>query len=187
MLVEKEKKGSSYTHSRHPSLSEDKKAKIKAFTKEYTHKVLKKLKEKGKLRKSSANGQANGHANGHSHHQSRSESAKSASQVRETSTPVETPISESTPSLIPDGTPTQAGSSLDLVSDIFGADDDDDEAPLEDMDMGTSPLAPPTPSDQRKSMALKMALVDQYRPPAPSSRNIRIGEIGTPETPRSTD
>ncbi|ORX40448.1 hypothetical protein BD324DRAFT_658455 [Kockovaella imperatae] len=51
ILVEKEKKGHSYASSRHPQLSEEKKAKIKSFTKEFAHKVLKRLKEKGKLRR----------------------------------------------------------------------------------------------------------------------------------------
>ncbi|KAK4688692.1 [histone H3]-lysine36 N-trimethyltransferase, partial [Tremellales sp. Uapishka_1] len=49
ILVDKEKRGSSYASTRHPTLSDEKRAKMKLFVKEYTHKLLKKLKEKGKL------------------------------------------------------------------------------------------------------------------------------------------
>ena len=60
--MEKEKKGQSYGSNRHPSLSDEKKAKMKAFTKEYAHKLLKKLKEKGKIRKGVPSVKSNGFA-----------------------------------------------------------------------------------------------------------------------------
>lgn len=124
ILVDKEKKGHSYTSTRHPSLSEDKKAKLKSFTKDYTHKVLKKLKEKGKLRKVNIP-----HTNGHGH-----------SSTPSTSTPVTTVLE------------TRDGSA-DLVSDIFGADDPDDidldldmETEMEDDVLTTNPEPEPDPN-----------------------------------------
>lgn len=57
-LVEKEKRSASYQAHRHPTLTDEKKAKIKAFTKEFTHKLLKRLKDKGKLRRPSSASQS---------------------------------------------------------------------------------------------------------------------------------
>jgi histone-lysine N-methyltransferase SETD2 len=49
VLVDKEKRGKSYTEGKLDSLSPEKQEKMKKFIKEYAHKILKKLKDKGKL------------------------------------------------------------------------------------------------------------------------------------------
>ncbi|TXT15823.1 hypothetical protein VHUM_00326 [Vanrija humicola] len=111
ILVDKEKRGHSYAAHRHPSLSEEKKAKIKAFTKEYAHKVLKKLKAKGKLRDP---------------RKSESSSQTHWSPAKNDSTPSATPgKSVSTPSgsLMQD---TPRGGSQ-ILDEMFGEDDNDDE------------------------------------------------------------
>jgi hypothetical protein len=115
LLVEKEKKGHSYAAHRHPTLTDDKRAKIKAFTKEFVHKVLKKLKEKGKLRKGP-------HASGSGSSKSRDHGSKSAS------TPSATPNTVSDNSTVlqtPDG-------HNDLVNDIFDVGEDDDDRSIHD-------------------------------------------------------
>ena len=167
ILVEKEKKGHSYFSTRNPTLSDEKKAKLKSFVKEYAHKVLKKLKEKGKLRKVSSHGQ--------------STTTPSASA---------TPATTSTPSALlasPNGS-----SHGELVVDIFGADDDGDDDGDdnngdgdEDLDMGemddeskapqsTDPQTPDfsSPMGNGNGIAPLKALsnegavkVDSFRPP----------------------
>ncbi|WVQ83668.1 hypothetical protein IAT38_005811 [Cryptococcus sp. DSM 104549] len=134
ILVEKEKKGHTYASSRHPSLSEEKKAKMKAFTKDFAHKVLKRLKAKGTLRKPGSSS-APSHPNGNAH-------PSSSTHDGTPSTVSMTPLIE---------TP-QREKDADLVDDIFGVDDDrDGEAMDIDMDeLGDSSVrspsfAPPTP------------------------------------------
>ncbi|WWD19848.1 hypothetical protein CI109_104315 [Kwoniella shandongensis] len=127
ILVEKEKKGHSYSTTRHPSLSDEKKVKMKAFTKEFTHKVLKRLKEKGKLRKPSGHGHTNGGGGGSSATPSASASTLTPTPTPGGSTMVDTPQREK------DGS---------LVDDIFGADDEDDA----DMELDQDQDEPPTPS-----------------------------------------
>ena len=143
--MEKEKKGHSYASSRHPTLSDDKKAKIKSFTKEYTHKVLKRLKEKGKLRQPN-------------HHSGSST----------TSTPVAaTPSTDLTaPSAVLD-TPNGHG---DLVTDIFGDGSDDELG--DDMDIEMEDQSPAmTPMSTEKFTFSPIAdktngavRVDSFRP-----------------------
>ncbi len=106
VLVEKEKKGHSHTSTRHPTLSDEKKAKLKAFTKEYSHKLLKKLKEKGKLRRIASSTKSNGS--------------------------MSTPQTFSTPSRIPPDTPTgsearheEEAEHDDLLDEMFGDGDVD--------------------------------------------------------------
>ncbi|KAL7424574.1 histone methyltransferase set2 [Cryptotrichosporon argae] len=101
-LVEKEKQRSSYAAHRHPQLSDEKKAKIKAFTKEYAHKILKKLKERGQLR--------------------RPGTATGASQSQRT--PADETRSLSTPSVSHTDLLTPAEG--DLVDDVFGDLDERD-------------------------------------------------------------
>ncbi|OCF43734.1 histone-lysine N-methyltransferase, H3 lysine-36 specific [Kwoniella heveanensis CBS 569] len=131
ILVEKEKKGHTYPTTRVPTLSEEKKAKMKAFTKDFTHKVLKRLKEKGKLIRVGAN------------REMPSQSARSNSNP--TSTPsrlgreLDTSESQSLATPTPSGTVIetprdQDDKEGDLVDDIFGKDDDDMDMELE-MDM----------------------------------------------------
>ena len=123
ILVEKEKKGHSYATTRHPSLSEEKKAKMKAFTKVYSHKLLNRLKEKGKLRRiSSTVSKANG--------------AASAS----TTVSVSTPMTVSTPSRVPSETPNGSEARHDdLLDEMFGGADEELEGD-EDGDTDPSPL-----------------------------------------------
>ncbi|WOO81021.1 Histone-lysine N-methyltransferase, H3 lysine-36 specific [Vanrija pseudolonga] len=111
ILVDKEKRGHSYTAHRHPSLSEEKKAKIKAFTKEYAHKVLKKLKAKGKLKDP---------------RKTESSSQTHWSPAKNDSTPSATPgKSASTPSgSLTQDTPRGGSQILD---EMFGVDDNDDD------------------------------------------------------------
>lgn len=111
ILVDKEKRGHSYTSHRHPSLSEEKKAKIKAFTKEYAHKVLKKLKAKGKLKDP---------------RKTESSSQTHWSPAKNDSTPSATPgKSASTPSgSLTQDTPRGGSQILD---EMFGVDDQDDD------------------------------------------------------------
>lgn len=106
ILVEKEKRGRSYADSRNPSLTEEKKAKMKAFTKEYAHKVLRNLKAKGKLRN------------------------VQRPEKSSPSTPAATP-GASRAKLSPSATPAHTGSSFSgtpngsaLVDEMFGADAD---------------------------------------------------------------
>lgn len=125
-LVEKEKRGHSYTSARHPSLSDEKKAKIKQFTKDYAHKLLKRLKEKGKLRRVDSK-------------QSLSTPApRSGGREDDESTR----NGFSTPSMTPGMTPSRGSGSVvletpgknsvdaeddvGLVDDIFGQDEPDD-------------------------------------------------------------
>ncbi|WRT70012.1 uncharacterized protein IL334_007005 [Kwoniella shivajii] len=96
ILVEKEKRGNTYASSRHSSLSDDKKAKMKSFTKEYTHKVLKRLKEKGKLIRPTL-----------------------------TSSSKPSPASNATVIITP-SEKEESGNQVELMDDIFGKDHDDD-------------------------------------------------------------
>ncbi len=120
VLVEKEKKGHSYTSTRHPTLSDEKKAKLKSFTKEYSHKLLKKLREKGRLR--------------------RIPSAKSNGSSS-------TPMTFSTPTRVPPDTPNGSdGRHDDLLDEMFGVvDGDGDEGMDGDEDMDPSPPDIATP------------------------------------------
>ncbi|WVQ94922.1 hypothetical protein IAU59_002008 [Kwoniella sp. CBS 9459] len=130
ILVEKEKKGHTYSTTRVPTLSEEKKAKMKAFTKEFAHKVLKRLKEKGKLIRTGTGaerGSTSQSARSNSHSTSTlsrlsHEADVSGSQGLTTPTPSGTVIETPRDGDDKDG---------DLVDDIFGKDDDDDM----DMDM----------------------------------------------------
>jgi hypothetical protein len=136
VLVEKEKKGHSYSSNRHPSLSEEKKTRMKAFTKEYTHKVLRKLKDKGKLRRPSSSTNGHSHRDHSSHAHPRDGSTSTSSPV--TATPGATPLSLSlsTPSAFTQ-TPTPSRHSSALageLDDIFGVDPPDDDMDM-DMDM----------------------------------------------------
>ncbi|OXM77986.1 histone-lysine N-methyltransferase, H3 lysine-36 specific [Cryptococcus neoformans Bt63] len=137
-LVKKEKKRNpSYQDVKHPSLSDDKKAKIKSFTKDYTHKILKHLKEKGKLR-----------------------NPKSSSSLRTNSNDPRLAASSSTNGDTPSistPTPSQGGASLEatqrlrdgeLMDDIFGADEDmamdlDEDTPQMQNDHPAPPSIPP--------------------------------------------
>lgn len=147
LLVDKEKRGHTYAAHRHPSLSDEKKAKIKAFTKDYAHKLLRNLKAKGKLKKvvpgsSDVNG---------SHLQVSSPLA----------TPAVTPGASSlTPGTTPGGTmnttPTASHGTPNggaaLLDDIFGADDPDDDddgdmdVDIDIDDVGTPNAATPSAS-----------------------------------------
>jgi histone-lysine N-methyltransferase SETD2 len=137
-LVEKEKKGHSYSSNRHPSLSEEKKTRIKAFTKEYTHKVLRKLKDKGKLRRPSSSTNGHSHRDHSSHAHARDGTTSTSSPV--TATPGATPLSLSlsTPTAFTQ-TPTPSRHSSALageLDDIFGVDPPDDDMDMDmDMDM----------------------------------------------------
>jgi histone-lysine N-methyltransferase SETD2 len=136
ILVEKEKKGHSYSTTRHPTLSEEKKAKMKSFVKEYTHKVLKKLKEKGKLKRQTTNDLST-----------------------PTSTPaLSTPLTMSTPSgnlATPNG---HSDDHEDLVDDIFGADDVD-----MDIDEPRSP-SPVKVTKVNGTNGFSSMKVDSFRP-----------------------
>lgn len=123
-LVEKEKRGHSYTSARHPTLSDDKKAKIKQFTKDFAHKLLKRLKEKGKLRRVESKQSL-------STPSSRKRDADS-SQPSSRETPGQNGFS--TPSMTPSrgsavDTPDKESAEDDggLVDDIFGQDEPDDD------------------------------------------------------------
>ena len=189
ILVEKEKKGHSYSSSRHPVLTEDKKAKIKVFTKEYTHKILKKLKERGKLRKSLSNGHGKGPTPSLDRHHSTSSSHGGRNND---STPSATPVSFSTPSNILE-TPERNGSSADLVSDIFGLDDQDDV----DMDASASvieasPLGVSTPDnemsplDMKRTTSISVNPKQMYRQPEPPAfTEIQPSNLAIPGTPDS--
>lgn len=148
LLVDKEMRGHSYAAHRNPSLSDDKKAKIKVFTKEYAHKLLRNLKAKGKLKR--VGGSANGHAPGSASASSSAipaaggstsspaMSTPSATPGRALLTPGATPsMYTSTPSgsgSHGQGTPNGGGSSSALLDDIFGEDDPLDEHEHDDYD-----------------------------------------------------
>ncbi|KJE03242.1 histone-lysine N-methyltransferase, H3 lysine-36 specific [Cryptococcus gattii NT-10] len=134
-LVKKEKKSPSYQGAKYPSLSDDKKAKIKSFTKDYTHKILKHLKEKGKLLnpKSSSTLKTSGNDPNH---------AASSSTNGDTpgiSTPSQGGVSLEAAQSLRDG---------ELMDDIFGADEDmamdlDEDASQMQEDHPVSPSIPP--------------------------------------------
>lgn len=91
LIVDKEKKSSSYKDDRFEALSDDKVAKIKKFSKDFIAKVIRKLTERGKLPVSSAsstNGHRNGHAaNGVKHRPSMSTTPTNATASSSTHTP----------------------------------------------------------------------------------------------------
>ncbi|KIR51964.1 histone-lysine N-methyltransferase, H3 lysine-36 specific [Cryptococcus gattii Ru294] len=134
-LVKKEKKSPSYQGAKYPSLSDDKKAKVKSFTKDYTHKILKHLKEKGKLLnpKSSSTLKTSGNDPNH---------AASSSTNGDTpgiSTPSQGGVSLEAAQSLRDG---------ELMDDIFGADEDmamdlDEDASQMQEDHPVSPSIPP--------------------------------------------
>ncbi|OCF61564.1 histone-lysine N-methyltransferase, H3 lysine-36 specific [Kwoniella mangroviensis CBS 10435] len=146
ILVEKEKKGHSYSTSRHPTLSEEKKAKMKAFTKEFTHKVLKRLKEKGKLRRINPNHNASSTTTPTSTSTSSRNNLKIEGGTINTPTPSGTIIETPTD---PEGS-TKEG---DLLDDIFGKDDIDIDMEM-DMDMEGSPSSTSAPASRKESMSL---------------------------------
>ena len=181
ILVEKEKKGHTYSTARQLTLSDEKKAKIKSFTKDYAHKLLKRLKERGKLRRPT--------------HQPHTSTAASVSGPTSTPLASATPATISTPSAIlatpPDGTQDSHG---DLVIDIFGgSDDEEDDMMLDEDDTNGSPLimdlATPgsadrpaffSPSSEKTNGAIR---VDSFRPatdPAISNGSLSM------ETPSRT-
>jgi len=125
VLVEKEKKGHSYTSTRHPTLSDDKKAKLKVFTKEYSHKVLKKLKEKEKLRRipSSKMNVSNSQSTPQTHISSTTGRA-----------PLDTP---------PNGSDTRHD---DLLDEMFGEVEDDGEGEMDTDDEGEREVESEDPS-----------------------------------------
>lgn len=121
VLVEKEKKGHSYSSTRHPTLSEEKKAKMKSFTKEYSHKLLKRLKDKGKLRRiPSTSVMSNGSSS--------------------------TPHALSTPNGAPPATPNGSSSEPrhdDLLDEMFGEEDVDGDGEVDlEVDEGMYPSPP---------------------------------------------
>ncbi|WVW86390.1 hypothetical protein I302_108436 [Kwoniella bestiolae CBS 10118] len=127
ILVEKEKKGHTYSTTRHPTLSEEKKAKMKSFTKEFTHKVLKRLKEKGKLRKINPN-----------QNQPSTSTTPTSTSTSSRTLKVEGgngTMNTPTPSGTIIETPTE-GTQGELMDDIFGKDDMDIDM---DMDLDQSP------------------------------------------------
>ncbi|KAL0247073.1 histone-lysine N-methyltransferase, H3 lysine-36 specific [Cryptococcus tetragattii IND107] len=134
-LVKKEKKSPSYQGAKYPSLSDDKKAKIKSFTKDYTHKILKHLKEKGKLLNPKSSS-------------TRQTSSNDPNHAASSSTNGDTP-SISTPSQ--GGVSLEAAQSLrdgELMDDIFGADEDmamdlDEDTSQMQEDHPVSPSVPP--------------------------------------------
>ncbi|KAL1410857.1 histone methyltransferase set2 [Vanrija albida] len=109
ILVDKEKRGHSYAAHRHPSLSDEKKAKIKAFTKEFAHKLLKKLKAKGKLKDPRKTQSSSSHWSPTKH------DTPSATPGKSASTPSGS-VSQDTP---------RGGSQI--LDEMFGADDHDDD------------------------------------------------------------
>ncbi|WVN89997.1 histone-lysine N-methyltransferase, H3 lysine-36 specific [Cryptococcus depauperatus CBS 7841] len=130
ILVEKEKKGQSYQNLKHPSLSDEKKAKMKAFTKEFAHKVLKRLKEKRKLRRPSGSIATKGNGRAHI-----SSSTNDDTPVTMTPTPGNTVIE----------TP-RGDRESELINDIFGIDDDS-QADIHSTpgDKSATSQPPPTP------------------------------------------
>ncbi len=123
MLVEKEKRGRSYAAHRHPQLSEEKKAKMKAFTKEFAHKLLRNLKSKGKLRRtgSSSSARATDH----------SPNTPALTPSRIGLTPWDTPAKgESSAASAATSTPRGSINGDTLLNEMFGEDDMDlDGAP----------------------------------------------------------
>ncbi|WWC64819.1 uncharacterized protein I303_107433 [Kwoniella dejecticola CBS 10117] len=117
ILVEKEKKGHTYSTTKHPTLSDEKKAKMKSFTKEFSHKVLKRLKEKGKLRKPTST--------------STLTTPSSTSRGLKADLP-----NANTPT--PSGTIIETPGDGDLIDDIFGKDHDLDRD-HNDMDLAQTP------------------------------------------------
>ena len=181
ILVEKEKKGHSYSTSRHPSLTEEKRAKMKAFTKEYSHKVLRKLKEKGKLRAP----------------KDPSRSSRSVESATPSTIPPDTPITLSTPSATiktPDG---QHG---ELLTDIFGGSDDeaeDGDTPM-DIEPDDSPMRTPIhvspssvvvkPIGLEKINGLNGAIrVDSFRPGLPTKSVSPVKVVGNGIQPMTMD
>ena len=171
MLVDKEKRGHSYATHRHPSLNDEKRAKIKEFTKNFAHKILKKLKEKGKLKKP---------ANG------------SSSRSKSTSTPSGTPAgnSDADNSTVL-ATPNDTNEHNDLVNDIFGNVDDDEPN-------GSSSGHFVTPKSAKNGSANSDMAVDDgslldsgslpFAPPSPPSRTHEVGRdrsgsLTSPNTP----
>jgi histone-lysine N-methyltransferase SETD2 len=196
VLVEKEKKGHSYTSSRHPSLTEDKKAKIKAFTKEYTHKVLKKLKEKGKLRR--PNGQDHSHGSGDpaasasSRHPNGNGFVYDNGSSPVTDTPSATPLSTSTPSAVL-RTPNRRESAIaGELDDIFGVDPPEEDMHV-DVDVKEEPFLPnlATPDQDRDQSpdvsALETGAAGTEKKMRRNSvvTKVQIGALGTPGTPTS--
>ncbi|KIR31664.1 histone-lysine N-methyltransferase, H3 lysine-36 specific [Cryptococcus deuterogattii MMRL2647] len=154
-LVKKEKKSPSYQGAKYPSLSDDKKAKIKSFTKDYTHKILKHLKEKGKLL-----------------------NPKSSSSLRTSKNDPNHAASSSTNGDTPSiSTPSQGGVSLEaaqslrdgeLMDDIFGADED----MAMDLDEDTSqmqeehPVSPSVPPATPPLPPVRIEVADSSSTPA---------------------
>jgi len=172
--VEKEKRGHSYAAHRNPSLSDEKKAKIKAFTKEFTHKVLRNLKAKGKLRKP---GSSSSNGNG-------SRSATSRSPM---STPATTPghfvsTPSTTPGLTFASTPTGSTGTPNgaaLLDDIFGTDERDhhdievDDSMDVDMDEDTDTPSGATPSEPPSTAASVAGIT----PASPASASPARGAV----------
>ena len=186
ILVEKEKKGHSYSTTRQLPLSEEKKAKIKSFTKEYAHKLLKRLKERGKLRR--PNQQL------HSRPGTAASSSGSISAPLQSATPVTTSTPSATLAILPDGSHESYG---DLVTDIFGgSDDEEDDMMLDEEDADGSPvvidLATPgsadrpaffSPSVEKTNGAVR---VDSFRPASGAALNNVSLSMETPSrTPTS--
>ncbi|WWC91926.1 uncharacterized protein L201_006878 [Kwoniella dendrophila CBS 6074] len=134
ILVDKEKKGNTYLNTKHhPTLSDEKKLKMKSFTKEFTHKVLKRLKEKGKLRRPPNN----------------TSNFKPTSNTHNNNNNISTP----TPNTTILQTPKEDDNDNEndnLVNDIFGKEhgqDQDQDQDDMDMDMDIEP----SPSSSSKS------------------------------------
>ena len=167
--MDKEKRGSSYANTRHPTLNDDKRAKIKSFTKEFVHKVLKRLKEKGKLRKlkSSSGSSANG----------RSRSKLGTSQTSSSTGP-ETPNGTQTDdvSQVQQGG-EEAADDMDVdmemdLDEIFGKDDESRSTSVSGkiVPLPTpSPLIPlqPTPALATTPATPAPAEPDSAPPPPP--------------------
>lgn len=145
LLVDKEKRGHSYAAHRHPSLTEEKKAKMKAFTKDYTHKLLRNLKAKGKLR-----------------HVPKPDKA-----LASPSTPAATPGGSSA-RMSPSATPGQSASAQSgtpngaaLLDEMFGADDHDD------VDMDEPSLATDRTDATPSGSAVNIATPNENTPESP--------------------
>ena len=164
LLLDKEKRGHSYTSARSPHFSEEKKSKMKAFTKEFVHKILKRLKEKGKLRRSREISGSTGISEPATPHMTGRDAASSAS-----------------PSVAMNG---HDRGDADLMDEMFGVsseDEDDLEPPALDGQSGTttsggvepSPIiATPSPVSEHAGEGVTMdavlasTLVNSWKPGA---------------------
>lgn len=163
LLVDKERRGHSYTSHRHPQLSDEKRAKIKSFTKDFAHKVLRNLKAKGKLRKAAVS--SSSRATDHS------PNTPAMTPSRMGITPSDTPAKDtSAAGSAANSTPRGSMNGDSLLNEMFGEDDPMD---LDDEEMGgASSLAPDaTPSTSTHDVATPLGST----PPPPSSPHIGNG------------